>query len=126
MVLILFGFTLTACPGPGSDELPASHSGDTAPAAGEGCGDVPAVDWDNFGQGFLLEACQGCHATTTADRYGAPEDVSFDTVEQAWLHAEEILNVAATDDPSMPPRGGVEDDDRVRLRWWLECGTPGT
>lgn len=121
-MLILLGLTLTACPGPGSDELPIADSGDTP----DGCVDVPVVDWDNFGQGFLLEACQGCHATTTADRYGAPEDVSFDTVEQAWLHADEVLNVAATDDPSMPPRGGVEEDDRVRLRWWLECGAPGS
>ena len=22
--------------------------------------------------------------------------------------------------------GGVFEDDRVRLEWWLRCGTPGT
>ena len=125
----LFALLFAACP---ANDAESGEPIDTAavdtsePDSGlDECADAPVVDWDNFGQGFLLMACQGCHASTTPDRYGAPEDVTFDTVEQAWAQANDILRVATSETPTMPPRGGVEDDDRTRLRWWLECGEPG-
>ncbi|MBM4392256.1 MAG: hypothetical protein FJ090_14140 [Deltaproteobacteria bacterium] len=121
---------LLACPNAALDsaapvDSAATDSGSDDTAVDE-CADAAVVDWDNFGQGFLLMACQGCHASTTPERYGAPDDVTFDTVEQAWDRASDILRVAAGETPTMPPRGGVEDDDRVRLVWWLSCGTPGS
>lgn len=109
-----------------SDSAPASDSGtsggtDTGPCAG-----VPVLTWDTFGHGFLLENCDGCHAAEARERYDAPEEVVFDTVDQAWAWADRILVRAAGADPTMPPNGGVPEDDRQRLAWWLGCGEPGT
>ena len=84
------------------------------------------VTWDNFGASFILHQCQGCHASTAVDRYGAPDTVTFDTKEEVWAQAAVVLAVAAGPSPTMPPRGGVSDDDRQRLSWWLTCAEPGT
>lgn len=110
--------SLLACADKADDT--ASPVVDTHP-----CADVPLVNWDNFGQGFITHMCQGCHASTTADRYGAPEAVAFDTVDQVWTLQERVL-ARVVDDLNMPPAGGVSDDDLVRLQWWLECADPGT
>lgn len=90
------------------------------------CEDAPVVTWNNFGQGFVKESCQGCHASTAANRYGAPEEITFDTVELCWEFAGAILATATGDAPTMPPAGGVREDDRQRLAWWLRCAEPGT
>jgi len=90
------------------------------------CADVPLVNWDTFGAGFLLHHCQGCHASTTPDRYGAPAEVTFDTKADAWAWRDRILERSAIDPPTMPPAGGTSADDRVRLRWWLTCAPEGT
>jgi uncharacterized membrane protein len=106
--------------------LLACAGGDSvAPTAGP-CDDAAVVTWNNFGEAFILHNCQACHASTTADRYGAPESVTFDTKSEVWAQAASILSVATGDAPSMPPRGGVSDDDRQRLVWWLTCAEPGT
>jgi len=113
--------------GEGSDG--ASDGGDGAADGGGdtgACADIPLVNWDTFGAGFLLHHCQGCHASTTPDRYGAPAEVTFDTKEQAWAWRDRILERSAVDPPTMPPAGGTSEDDRVRLRWWLECAPEGT
>lgn len=100
-------------------------SGETGDSGGF-CADAPTLTWANFGNGFLIENCQGCHASTAADRHDAPEEVCFDTVEQAWSWASQILALATGDEPTMPPTGGVFDDDRQRLEYWLRCAEPGT
>lgn len=92
----------------------------------DACADTPVVTWNNFGASFVLHNCQGCHASTAADRHDAPESVTFDTVEEVWAQADRVLATAASAEPSMPPRGGVTDDDRQRLEWWLTCAEPGT
>ncbi len=81
---------------------------------------APLVTWDNFGEGFLLTNCQGCHASTSEERYGAPLEVSFDTEEQAAAFSER-LRVTVLETGSMPPAGGVHEDDLVLLERWLEC-----
>ena len=43
------------------DSAPADDSAAIDPF----CVDQPVVTWANFGAGFVLEACQGCHASTT-------------------------------------------------------------
>ena len=93
------------------------------------CAETPRVTYANFGRGFMIEYCQGCHASTTVDRHGAPGEgdpggpVYFDTIEQAWSQADRILARAL--DETMPPGGGVTGDDLVRLEWWLTCGEEG-
>ena len=89
---------------------------------GDPCAEAPVVTWDTFGQGFLRENCQGCHASTVVDRAGAPAEVTFDDEAQALAWRERILARAAGATATMPPLGGTTEDDRWRLRVWLTCG----
>lgn len=95
-------------------------------ALAEFCADAPVVTWDNFGAGFILQECQPCHASTTANRQDAPENVTFDTVDQTWAWADRVLARAASEPATMPPQGGVDEDDRVLLEVWLLCAAEGT
>ncbi len=90
------------------------------------CIDAPGVYWEDFGEGFLTGSCQSCHATTAPDRNGAPEEVIFDTVEDAWEWRDSILDRATGESPTMPPLGGVTEDARMKLTWWLLCGEEGS
>ena len=112
--------------GDDSGDDSADSGADTADSADPFCADVPTLAYSNFGEGFLRESCQGCHASTSPNRYDAPENVTFDTVEQAWAWADRILARSTGESPTMPPRGGVSADDRTRLAWWLRCAIPGT
>ena len=118
MLLLL----LAACAGAPAD---TADTADTAPVDPL-CVDAVPLTWENFGEGFLLDACNGCHAASAPNRYGAPVEVTFDTRAQAWAFADRILARATGDAPGMPPQGGVTEDDRTRLYWWLGCGEPGT
>lgn len=90
------------------------------------CEEAPVLTWDNFGAGFMRHYCQGCHASGVADRYGAPEAVTFDTVDETWAWRDRVLARSVGDDPDMPPAGGTTEDDRIRLRLWLDCAPEGT
>ncbi len=80
-----------------------------------------AVSWDSFGQGFLITHCQGCHASTSPQRYGAPEGISFDTQAQA-AKQQDAIGRTVLDQESMPPAGGLNDEERALLEQWLACG----
>jgi uncharacterized membrane protein len=97
-------------------------AGEATDGLPETCNGAPVTTWDNFGAGFVTENCQACHASTAADRQGAPEGVVFDTEEDVWRAAPAILTMATGEEPLMPPRGGVPEDDRYRLEVWLTCG----
>lgn len=86
-----------------------------------GCADAPLQTYETFGKGFLRAHCQGCHGGAVVDRQGAPEDVVFDEHAVVVELAPYILQAAGGDEPTMPPAGGVPDDDRERLRLWIEC-----
>lgn len=106
----------------------AGCGGDAADSAeDDSCVDVPDADWETFGRGFVTENCQACHASAVEGerRYGAPEDVVFDTADDVWARAGRVLARAGAEPPTMPPEGGTEADDRVRLWAWLECGAAG-
>jgi cytochrome c5 len=85
------------------------------------CDDAPVVTWESWGEGFLIQTCQTCHSATTPDRNGAPESVNFDTEDEVLALRDRILARATGDDPTMPPSGGVTEDDRLRLLTWLTC-----
>lgn len=91
------------------------------PGTAEFCDGQPVVTYDNFGAGFMTENCQSCHASTSTDRQEAPEDVTFDTLEDVRETSPLILSVAAGDASQMPPEGGVDEDDRLLLEIWLRC-----
>ena len=84
------------------------------------CADAPVVTWENFGNGFVNERCQSCHASTSLARYGAPESITFDTKEETLALQDRILD-RVVDSESMPPEGGVTDDDLELLQLWLVC-----
>src|SRR5687768_10970994 len=66
------------------------------------CGtDVPQLDWESFGEGFVTTYCQGCHASAAPDRHGAPPQVFFDTEEDALAWQDRILKRAAAAEPTM-------------------------
>jgi uncharacterized membrane protein len=86
------------------------------------CGtEVPELDWDGFGEGFVTTYCQGCHASTALDRHGAPAAVTFDSEEETLAFRDRILARAASEEPTMPPAGGPDVDDRELLAVWLAC-----
>ena len=89
------------------------------------CIDAQLVTYNNFGKSFMTHSCQGCHASTAANRFEAPEDVSFDDLDAVWDQANTILAVATGPAPTMPPQGGVTELQRTKLIWWLRCGEPG-
>ena len=84
------------------------------------CDSAPYVTWDTYMQGMLMTHCQGCHASESPTRYGAPEDVSFDDVEDALFWSERI-RTRTLDIQDMPPAGGIFSDDLYLLQVWLEC-----
>lgn len=85
------------------------------------CAEAPIVTWETFGQGFVTERCQSCHASTAPPRDGVPAGIHFDTEEQTRALSDAILRVATGETPTMPPQGGVPEDDRERLEVWLSC-----
>ena len=90
-----------------------------AEAAAE-CEDEPVLAWENFGDGFFTEYCQGCHATTSPDRFGAPTAVVFD--DEATVRASDADLVELVRSGAMPPGGGVPAADVELLASWLRCG----
>lgn len=90
------------------------------------CNEAPVVNWANFGRGFFTQSCQGCHYTDVPDRYGAPEHINFDGLEDVWAQREVVLFTAGGDSPTMPPNGGTTDLDREMLEIWLTCAPSGT
>jgi len=85
------------------------------------CEDAPVDTWETFGRGFLTTHCNGCHAATTLDRRGAPEDLVFDSEDDALAHKAALLSSAGHAEPRMPPTGGTTEQERLRLRIWLSC-----
>jgi uncharacterized membrane protein len=79
--------------------------------------------WTNFGQAFFDSYCQSCHAAASPNRFGAPEQVSFDDETDVIDQADRI-RVVAIDAPSMPPGGGVLVEDLAELDLFLACLNP--
>jgi hypothetical protein len=104
----------------GDDDADSGGAVDTG-AVLPGCAGEPVVTWANFGQGFLREQCQACHASTVVNRGDTPADVIFDTEDDAVRLADRIEARALGSAPSMPPEGGVSETDRTLLEVWLRC-----
>jgi uncharacterized membrane protein len=92
-------------------------------AADTFCRDNPVTTWENFGSGFVTQHCQSCHAVGAQERNGAPDDVTFDDEQQVAIFADRVL-ARVVDDATMPPQGGVTDDERHLVEVWLRCWLP--
>jgi uncharacterized membrane protein len=126
--MVLIGTVMSACvvdnvPSESTNSV-SSTTGETA--AADPCEGVPLVNWDTFGSAFITHECQVCHGSWVVDRFDAPEEVTFDTVEEVWARAERILVRATGESSTMPPNGGTFEDDQVKLAWWLTCAPYGT
>jgi hypothetical protein len=95
-----------------------TDTGDTAASA---CTDAPNATWASFGDGFFATYCRACHSASTAERYGAPEAVNFDSLADIRTF-EASIRRTVLDDESMPVGGGVYDDDALLLDTFLTCG----
>lgn len=84
------------------------------------------LTYEGFGDGFVRNNCRGCHASQLVGvaRHGAPDGVSFDTLDDVRAHAPRMLDRATGPAPSMPPAGGPSDEERQLFREWLACGAP--
>jgi cytochrome c5 len=123
VAVLLAGLTGGCDGGEGTPEDSGATAADSGgPVATGVCVDAPVVTYANFGRGFMTQHCQSCHASTTPDRHDAPEAVTFDDEEQVWAQVDRILARATGPEPTMPPQGGVSDDDRYLLEVWLSCG----
>lgn len=89
------------------------------------CDDVPVLTWENFGEGFLRENCESCHAQAAPYRSSAetppPTSIHFGDKDTALALRDQILDSAGGDTPRMPPRGGVDAEEREKLNIWLRC-----
>jgi hypothetical protein len=85
------------------------------------CASLPDVTYDNWGKGKIDTHCQGCHHSQAAQRYGAPEGVSFDTEEEVRVWRERIY-VRSLESEDMPPAGGLTEDEKTLLEIFLVCG----
>jgi len=118
---------LAGCGGAEKTGETGSTSGTTMAGSDSGspldplCVDAPVVTWDSWGQGFLNVSCQSCHRSTTPDRHGAPAEVHFDDRETTLSLADRILARGTGAEPTMPPSGGISDEDRYKLQVWLTC-----
>ena len=117
----LAGWVAPGCGGGGGDSVAAAGDTDAVEQVDPACVDVPVVTWNNWGEGFIIERCQSCHASASSARYGAPEEVTFDSLADVQALRARVLARAGGDDPTMPPSGGVPGDDRYLLEVWLTC-----
>lgn len=94
-------------------------------AAGAGDSD-PCADahgWAGYGDVFLRDWCRSCHSAAAPNRFGAPEGIDFDTLEDLhrWLGPVEDTVIG---DESMPVGGGVDPAVRAEFGAWIACGAP--
>ena len=111
--LLLAALLLTGCAKDSSSDTAAKVSV---------CDEVDGpVTWDNFGRGFTTQYCQSCHSADSVDRKDAPDTIVFDSEDDVWALRDRVLLRAGGAIPTMPPQGGVSEDERVLLEVWLTC-----
>lgn len=107
----LFMGVLVACGEGEGEETPAL------------CVHDPPLTYSNFGQAFMGKNCTGCHHSLLVpeQRNGAPVGIDFDTYPGVLEYADRVGARSLGEAPSMPPTGGVPDQDLANLAEWLAC-----
>ena len=86
------------------------------------CNHDPPLTYENFGQGFLRQHCNGCHSSYREydwQRSGAPSGIDFDTWDTLLEWSDRVL--IRTDEGTMPPAGGPSTEERDVFVEWMEC-----
>ena len=96
-------------------------AGDTAAVETPYVEGQPAPTWTNFAGAFFVTRCGACHAANAPDRFGAPEAMVFDTLEQVRA-LESAVRASTLEARTMPLGGGVPEEDLARLEAWLDGG----
>ena len=86
----------------------------------EFCATAPDVTWNNWTNSLIITHCQGCHAQGSPNRYGAPESIHFDD-EMATIDLADRVWIRVIEEETMPPAGGILNDDLYLLEVWLRC-----
>lgn len=88
--------------------------------------DEEYINYHTVAQPFLRTYCTSCHSEQLSgpSRYGAPGNINLDTLKDARNWAQRI-RARSIDSNTMPPSGGIRDEEKALLEKWLECGTPG-
>lgn len=81
-------------------------TGCPAPEEALDCEELPVLTWENYGEGFMRSYCQPCHASGAQDRHDAPDQVSFDDLDEVLAQLDRIEARATGEAPTMPPGGG--------------------
>lgn len=125
---------------PGADDVDAGNDSGMPPAnasektdvgpwlrfAERPCPSDNQLSWENFGAGFVLAYCTGCHGRDVREdaRQGAPLSITFDDPNSIRDLDERIWSRAADGNATMPPVGGPDLEARRKLGQWLACGAP--
>ncbi|MBM74892.1 MAG: hypothetical protein CMK59_05790 [Proteobacteria bacterium] len=84
------------------------------------CYGAEQVEWNYWARGFFDTYCRGCHSSTTVNRFGAPDNINFDSEAEVLSQANAIYDSVILRQ-SMPKGGGLEDKDMESLRVYLQC-----
>ncbi len=135
ILTLSLAFVAVGCGGDedyGPDEAPAvkpkpiGNEAPLPPPTSLACPRGTRLTYENFGQGFVRNFCNGCHAAQldTTQRAGAPLKVDFDTYQNVIVWRAGILAKAGANGAPMPPINNVPSLDRAMFAEWLNCGAP--
>ena len=86
----------------------------------EFCAEAPNITWENWAQTLFITHCQGCHAQSSPNTYGAPAEIHFDH-EAATIELADRIWIRVLEEETMPPAGGILEEDLYLLDVWLRC-----
>ncbi|MSP55356.1 MAG: hypothetical protein EXR69_07115 [Myxococcales bacterium] len=97
----------------------AGEPADTGPACEVDAGGGHPT-WSNFGEAFFITYCDACHAAESPNRFGAPDEMTFDTEDEVRSQTPSI-RYTVIDAESMPLGGGLPPEDLTQLDNYLNC-----
>ena len=84
------------------------------------CSEAEQVEWNYWAKGFFDTYCRGCHSSEALNRFGAPEQINFDSEDEVFAQADEIYSSVIIRQ-TMPKGGGLEPQLLESLAVYLQC-----
>ena len=84
------------------------------------CHNAEEVEWSYWAQGFFSTYCNGCHSSNSVNRFGAPEQINFDSESEVLSQADAIYSSVVLRQ-TMPKGGGIEERHLESLTAYLHC-----